>query len=270
MSFEFGQAHEFSTANISVFARAMRTTGRPVVLVPLGEGLHAGHIALIRAARRLPRAVVIVAWAGTDVPAELAAENVDAVWAYSAEELWPKGLRTVVRPADHRLESVDELARVLTQLVTQLNIVGPSDIVVGEKDYEQIRALQSAVTDLHVPVTVHGVPTVRMPVGIAVSLRNANVDEAAREQALALSAALTAGAHAAEQGADAVLGVARSVLATAGVEPEYLEVRGPDLGEAPDSGDARLLVAATIGGVRLIDNVGLPLGIGFRNLGQEH
>ncbi|GAB2510343.1 Pantothenate synthetase [Corynebacterium atrinae] len=269
MSFEFGQAQEFSTERISIFARAMRKTGRPVVLVPLGVGLHAGHIALIRAARRLPRAVVIVAWAGTEVPEELKSEQVDAVWRYTVAELWPKGLRTVIQPVDHHLEPVSDLARVLTQQIAELNIVGPSDVFVGEKDYEQIRALQSAVTDLHLPVTVHGVPTVRMPDGIALSLRNTQVDEAAREQALALSAALTAGAHAAEHGADAVLSAARSVLDTAGIEPEYLAVRGLELGEAEETGDARLLVAATVGGVRLIDNVGLPLGVGFRNLGQD-
>ena len=59
------------------------------------------------------------------------------------------------------------------------------------------------------------------------------------------------------------------MLRAAGVEPEYLEVRGRDLGAPPVEGDARLLVAATIGGVRLIDNVGLPLGIGFNNI-EEH
>ena len=58
-------------------------------------------------------------------------------------------------------------------------------------------------------------------------------------------------------------------MRAAGVEPEYLEVRGRDLGTPPEEGDARLLVAATIGGVRLIDNVGLPLDIGFNNI-EEH
>lgn len=266
MSFTAGQATEFSTDQVAVLSRAMRRTGRPVVLVPLGTGVHAGHAALIRAARRLPRAVVIVAWAGEEVPETFATEQVDAVWRYTDDELWPKGLRTLVQPVDHDLEPVDEVARQLTRQLTLVNAAGPSDVVVGEKDYEQLRALQSAVTDLHLPVTLHGVPTVRMPDGLAVSLRNTDVAEEAREQALVLSAALTAGAHAADQGADAVLAVARDVLETAGIRPDYLEVRGLDLGEAPATGDARLLVAAEVGGVRLLDNVGLPLGIGFRNI----
>ena len=84
-----------------------------------------------------------------------------------------------------------------------------------------------------------------------------------------MSAALTAGAYAAESGAEEVVRVAREVLAAAGVEPEYVELRGRDLGAAPAEGDARLFIAATIGGVRLIDNAGVPLGIGFRNLEQR-
>ena len=84
-----------------------------------------------------------------------------------------------------------------------------------------------------------------------------------------MSAALTAGAYAAESGAEKVLEVTGEVLAAAGVEPEYLELRGRDLGEPPAEGDARLFVAATLGGVRLIDSVGLPLGIGFRNLENQ-
>ena len=239
MSFEPGQAREFGLDQIGVLSRAMRKTGRPVVLVPLGTGLHAGHAALIRAARWLPRAVVIVAYAGSDRQM-LVDESVDAVLTYSQDELWPRGLRTLVQPVEQQ------------QAVGQLG--------------EQMRALQTAITDLHLPVKLHGVPTVRMPDGLAVSLRNTGVEESAREQALALSAALTAGAHAAEHGADTVLEVARSVLVDAGVNVDYLEIRGLDLGDAPDTGDARLLVSAVVGGVRLTDNVGLPLGIGFRNI----
>ncbi|WP_460490674.1 pantoate--beta-alanine ligase, partial [Corynebacterium nasicanis] len=227
--------------------------------------LHGGHAALIRAARRLPRAVVIVAFAGSD-PSLLIDEKVDAICTYTQDDLWPRGLRTLVHPVDHHLESVDSVAMQLTLELTLINAVGPSDVVVGEKDYEQMRALQAALTDLHLPVKLHGVPTVRTPDGLALSLRNAHVEESAREQALAMSAALTAGAHAAEHGAEAVLSVARSVLEDAGIDVDYLEIRGLDLGDAPAQGDARLLVSAVIGGVRLTDNVGLPLGIGFRNI----
>ncbi|MDO5669839.1 MAG: pantoate--beta-alanine ligase [Corynebacterium sp.] len=265
MSFEAGQAREFSLAQAGVLARAMRKTGRPVVLVPLGSGAHAGHLALIRAAQRIPRAVVIVAFSGSDHSLLIDA-HVDAICTYTQDELWPRGLRTLVQPVDHDLEPVAEVAGELTLALSLINAVGPTDVVVGEKDYEQMRALQAAITDLHLPVKLHGVPTVRMPDGLALSLRNTRVEESAREQALAISAALTAGAHSAEHGAEAVLSVARTVLDEAGVDVDYLAVRGLDLGDAPAQGDARLLVSALVGGVRLTDNVGLPLGIGFRNI----
>ncbi|MDY3128327.1 MAG: pantoate--beta-alanine ligase, partial [Corynebacterium sp.] len=123
-----------------------------------------------------------------------------------------------------------------------------------------------AVRDLHINTRVQGVPTVRMPDGLALSLRNRKVEPSEREKASGLSAALTAGAHAAEHGADAVLNVVRDVAGAAGIELDYAELRARDLGPAPAVGDARLFIAATIGGVQLKDNVGLPLGIGFRNI----
>ena len=103
-----------------------------------------------------------------------------------------------------------------------------------------------------------------MPDGLALSLRNMDVGICAIKPAPCPP--LTAGAHAAEAGAEQVLEVVNTVLDAAGIEPEYVELRGLDLGPAPEIGDARLLVAANIGGVRLTDNVGLPLGIGFRNI----
>ena len=77
---------------------------------------------------------------------------------------------------------------------------------------------------------------------------------------------MTAGAHAAEHGRTTVLETARGVLEAAGVEPVYLELRDLAMREAPDEGDARLLGAVDLGGVRLTDNVGLPLGVGFKHV----
>lgn len=267
MTFTPGEARVLDSAESAAqFSRAMRKTGRPVVLVPLGTGLHAGHITLIRAARQFREGIVMVAWAGDEVPEDFTREKVDAVWHYSADSLWPEGIRTLVTPVDAGLEPVAETARQLTGIITLLAAVGPSDAFLGEKDYEVLQAVQHAVTDLHLPVQVHSLPTLRTADGLAISMRNQYVDEAARESAVGLSAALTAGAHLAEQGEEVVLDTAHSVLEAAGITPEYLAVRGLDLGPAPKEGDARLLVAATIGGVRLTDNVGLPIGIGFRNI----
>lgn len=289
MSFEYGQARPLTTIEQArTFASAMRRTARPIVLVPLKNGVHGGHVALIRAARSLPRAVVIVSWSGvgsealsdTGTPPRLAMsesdraalveEKVDAIWQVTDVDLWPATgghPRVRLRSGNgNHLEPPEIIDAALNRLVALIGACGPSDVVLGEKDFEFLTCAAHAVNDLHLPVRLHSVPTVRMASGLALSLRNPRIDKAGGEQAIALNAALTAGAFTAEHGAEAVLTTARGVLDAAKIDPEYLELRGLDFGPAPERGGARLLVAATIGGVRLIDNVGVPLGIGFRNL----
>lgn len=275
MSLKMGQATVVSEVDrIRMVGSALRKTGRPVAFVPLTTGVHAGHIALVRAARRIRGAVTVVALQeprAEDVEL-LRAEGVDVIWDYTPEKLWPHGRRITISPrsvADFPVGLEPDLSGELTLYLTLMMALSPTDVLIGEKDYELLLAIHHAVQDLHLGVRVQGVPAVRMPDGVVMSLRNTRVPEDKREDVAALSAALTAGAHAAEAGADKVREVAAGVLEAAGVEPEYLEVRGRDLGKPPAEGDARLLVAATIGGVRLIDNVGLPLGIGFTNI-EEH
>lgn len=272
MSIARGQATVVTELDrISQVGSAFKKTGAPVVLVPLGAGVHAGHIMLVRAAKAIRGAVVVVALSSTaeeDLDA-LRKESVDVIWQYTEEQLWPKGQRVQLRPQIEGLEPVEVISEALSRHLALMGVLGPSDVVVGEKDYEFLIALNQVIHDFHIPTRLRGVPTVRMPDGLAVSLRNLDVDEAAREKAGTLSAAVTAGAHAAEAGADKVLEVVNMVLDAAGIEADYVALRGLDLGPAPEQGDARLLVAANIGGVRLTDNVGLPLGIGFRNI-EEH
>ncbi|MCZ9309765.1 pantoate--beta-alanine ligase [Corynebacterium uberis] len=267
MSFAFGQARELTLEQAGRLGHALRSQGRPVALV-CADSIHAGHLALIDAAARLPRGITILALTGTqDGPLP----QVDAVVRVDPRDLYPAGPRTRLVPADHGLEDPAQLGEALTQLVALAAAVRASDVVVGEKDYEFALAAQQAMTDLHQNVTVRSVPTVRMPGGLAVSHRNVAVPKNQREAAVALSAALTAGAHVAERGYQAVLDTAAGVLAAAGVAPDYLELRDRSLRRLDpqcQQADARLLVAATFGPVRLVDNVGVPLGVGFKNLGD--
>ena len=294
MSFTPGQATVYTDIDsIGELTRAMRKAGRPVVLVPTMGALHEGHLALVRAAQALPRALVVVSvfvnplqfGEGEDLDAyprtldsdveKLTAAGVDAVFAPSPREMYPNGPRTTVLPGDTgaTLEGAQRpthFAGVLTVVSKLFRITHCSDAFFGEKDYQQLVLIQQMVTDLNLGVKVHGVPVVREADGLAKSSRNVYLSGEERNAAMSLSAALLAGAHVAEDGADAVLDTARQVLATSpGIEVDYLELRGLDLGEAPEKGDARLLVAARVGTTRLIDNVGVPLGIGFRNIGDE-
>lgn len=299
MSFAFGQATHFHLADIARFSRVMQKTGKSLHLVVLGQDIHAGHRVLLRTAQQLGVVVAAVELPHVDAadtaPGAQAHETnlgapsrqlnpelmdvlreagVDAVVPYTREpgekdSLWPQGLRTQITPPEG-LEDSSALAEALTVHLSLLHAVGPDSIIAGEKDYEFLLRLQQAITDLHLAVKVQGVPTVRMPDGLAMSLRNTEIPVEHREKAVALSAALTAGAHVAERGAQVVLDTAQDVLAAAGVQPDYLELRARDFGPAPQEGDARLLVAATFGGVRLIDNVGVPVGIGFRNLDGDN
>lgn len=291
MTFTPGQATVYTDIDsVGELTRAMRKAGRPVVLVPTMGALHAGHLALVRAAQQLPRALVVVSVfvnplqfaEGEDLDSyprtldsdveKLTAAGVDAVFAPSPREMYPNGPRSTVLPgeAGRILEGEHRpthFAGVLTVVAKLFQITHCSHAFFGEKDYQQLVLIQQMVTDLNLGVEVRGVPVVREADGLAKSSRNVYLSEADRSAARSLSAALLAGAHVAEDGAQAVLDTARQILDTApGLDVDYLELRALDLGDAPETGDARLLVAATVGSTRLIDNVGVPLGIGFRNI----
>jgi pantoate--beta-alanine ligase len=136
-------------------------------------------------------------------------------------------------------------------------LVRPDVAVFGEKDYQQLALIRRMVNDLCLGVDVIGAPTVREPDGLALSSRNRYLDPAGRRRALALSGALFAARDVAADGAGPALAAARAVLEE--VDVDYLALRAPDLGPAPVAGEARLLVAARVGGTRLIDNVALTL-----------
>jgi len=121
--------------------------------------------------------------------------------------------------------------------------------------------IRRMVADLCLGIDVVGADTVREADGLALSSRNGYLSANQRLEAVALSRALRAGAAAGSGGAQDVLAAARVVLQDAeGVDVDYLALTDPDLHDPPERGPARLLVAARVGGTRLIDNVPLTLG----------
>ncbi|MBS9533183.1 pantoate--beta-alanine ligase [Mycobacterium sp. M1] len=265
-------------------SRALRGIGRRVVLVPTMGALHDGHLALVRAARQVPGAVVVVSifvnplqfGAGEDLDAYprtldddlalLRDAGVEVVFTPTAAAMYPDGPRTAVHagPLGDELEGAARPGHfdgVLTVVCKLLSIVRPDRALFGEKDYQQLVLIRQMVDDLNLDVQVVGVPTVRETDGLAMSSRNRYLDPAQREAATALSAALAAGEHAAPAGAQAVLDAATATLAaTPAVDVDYLQVRGTGLGPAPVNGRGRLLIAARVGTTRLLDNAAITLG----------
>lgn len=257
-------------------------TGR-VVLVPTMGALHAGHRALIRAARASGENVVVSIFVnptqfgpGEDLDryprtpqrdlAMCAEEGVDLVFMPDVAQMYAPGagirieggelgtiLEGAVRPG--------HFSGVLTVVAKLFGLVDPDIALFGEKDYQQLVLIRAMCRELALRVDVRGIPTVREGDGLALSSRNAYLDADQRIVAGTLSAGLRAGQAQAERGESAVLAAAHRVLRR---QPQlvldYLAVTDPELGPAPQHGPARLLVAARLGSIRMIDNVGLLLG----------
>jgi len=282
--FSAGQLNVYPTPHgVSEVSRALRHTGRRVMLVPTMGALHEGHLALVRTAKRVSGAVVVVsifvnplqfgpredldAYPRTlDADLEmLGDEGVEIAFAPTLASMYPDGPRTTVHPGPVGVElegasRPTHFAGMLTVVLKLLQIVRPDRAFFGEKDYQQLVLVRQMVDDLNVDVKIVGVPTVREADGLAMSSRNRYLSPEEREQASALSSALLAGRYAAGGGPGAVLDAARAVLdEVPAIDTDYLELRGPWLEPAPAVGPARLLVAARLGRTRLLDNIAIDL-----------
>lgn len=228
-----------------------------VALVPTMGAFHGGHLALFRTARSENDVVVVSLFvnpAQFDEAADLAAypreserdaglaedAGVDILFLPNADELYPDGFQTWVEV--EQLGSILEgrarpghFRGVATICLKLFNIVRPRRAYFGQKDAQQVAVVRRLVRDLHVPVEIRVVPTVRDADGLALSSRNANLSTDERERALALPRALATGDP--ER--------ARELLD--GLEVDYVEVA--------DFEPEVLAAAVRVGGTRLIDNV---------------
>jgi pantoate--beta-alanine ligase len=272
-------------ADVRAHVAAARRAGRRVGLVPTMGAFHAGHEALIRAAREACDDVVVSLFVNPsqfDEPADLAAyprgEERDAaiaaelgagaLFAPPVAEIYPDGFATTVHVGG--LSDVLEGAQrgaahfdgVCTVVCKLFGIVAPDVAFFGQKDAQQVVVIRRMVRDLDIPVRLHVVPTVREPDGLALSSRNARLIGPDRERAVALSRALAAvrdAVAAGERDPEAATAAGRAVMAAHGVQPEYLSVVDPETLEPVEilAGRVLVVVAARVGPARLIDN--LPL-----------
>ena len=253
--------------------REPRARGERIGLVPTMGAFHAGHLALIRAAREASDLVVVSLFVNPsqfDAADDLAryprdeasdvraaeAEGVDLLFAPAADELFPPGFDTWVEPGE--LATVLEGAarpghfRGVATVCTKLfSVVQPDVAWFGQKDAQQVAVIRRVIADLNLPLEIRTVPTVRDADGLALSSRNGFLSPVERVAALALPRALEAAAaafRAAEATPEDSVEVARRVLdAQPGVETEYLALAG--------FGAPTLVAAIRVGSTRLIDNV---------------
>jgi len=265
---------------------AMRAEGARLALVPTMGALHAGHIALIEAAKRPGTKVVASIFvnpkqfgAGEDLgryPRREASDlrmlneaGCDLVWMPSVEIMYPEGHATNIRVAgvsegfdgESRPGHFDGVATVVAKLFNQ---VGPDAAYFGEKDFQQLAVIRRMVADLDFPIEVVGVPTQRDDDGLALSSRNIYLDEEERAKAVALPRALGVAARAIGRGEDVatVLADARATLTAAGFEVDYVALADAETLVPDPAADRprRLLAAARMGSARLIDNIAISDG----------
>ena len=263
--------------------RAWREAREGVALVPTMGALHAGHIALVTLAKKREARVVVSIFVNptqfaphedfskyprtfeADV-AKLAAAGADAVFHPDPEEMYPEGFCTTVSlrgPATAGLEDrfrpthFQGVASVVAKLLLQCL---PDVAIFGEKDFQQLAVIRQMVRDLDIPVEILGAPTVREADGLAMSSRNAYLSEQERAVAPVLHRSMKKAATRIRDGeaVEAALVAARTAIAQAGFELDYLEVR--DAGSLAEvkcryRKGLRMLIAARLGRTRLIDNI---------------
>ena len=260
---------------------AARASGRDVALVPTMGALHAGHVALVEAARR-PGTIVVASifvnpkqfGANEDLSryprreasdiAMLTEAGCDIVWLPPVEAMYPDGFASNVSVAGVS-EGLDGSTRpghfdgVATVVAKLFNQVRPTRACFGEKDFQQLAVIRRMVADLNFDIEITGVPTQRDDDGLALSSRNVYLLPEERQKAVALPRSLGVAARAILAGGDTAkaLDEAEATLAAAGFEVDYVAlVDAETLAPDPQPGRRRqLLAAARMGNTRLIDNL---------------
>ena len=267
---------------------ALGNLGRSLALVPTMGNLHEGHLTLARTARAQCDEVVASIFVNPMQFAEhedfdtyprtfepdcaaLEAEGVGYVFAPQNNAMYPMGLAHTTRVDVPELSGIlcgasrPHFFRGVSTVVNMLfNVIRPDVALFGEKDYQQVVIVRRMVRDLHMPIDIIAVPTVREDSGLAMSSRNRYLTDSQRRQAAALFGGLKAAGERLHCGsrdfrAIGVEGMQR--LEQAGFRPDYFSVRrAEDLASpSPDDTALRVFGAGWLGEARLIDNIAVDL-----------
>jgi pantoate--beta-alanine ligase len=264
-----------------------RAAGRTIALTPTLGALHDGHIAHVEHAASLADVRVVSIFvnptqfgAGEDLERyprtldadleRLAALGVPYVYAPSVDERYPGGPTATTVSAGKVGALFEGAARpghfdgVLTVVAKLLGIVTPDVVTFGKKDAQQLFLVRRMIADLNIPVRVEAIETVREDNGLALSSRNRYLDASQRRAARTLSIALEAAASSADLGVDSTLAAAQGALMGEPlVKLDYFKLVHPATFLPVDDnyrGPAIAIIAATLGGTRLIDNESILLG----------
>lgn len=262
--------------------RLWRSGGIRIALVPTMGALHAGHLALVSAARKHAGRVVASIFVNprqfapsedfASYPRDEAADlaklgeaGADAVFVPSADDIYPVGFATsiAVGGPGRDLEAITRphfFGGVATLVAKLFQIATPDVALFGEKDYQQLLVIRRMVADLAFPIEIVAHPTVRESDGLALSSRNAYLTAQEREKAPRLYNALQEASAAIRGGmsGDAAVAFAEGELTGLGFLVDYLKLRNAETlarVSDPKSEPMRLLVAAWLGKTRLIDNI---------------
>ena len=267
-------------ADLRPLVAGWKAAGATVGVVPTMGALHDGHLRLVRAARAQCDRVIVTIFVnpmqfdnsadlakyprteGGDA-ALLATVGVDAIFAPPPDEVYPTGFATSVTVAGfsdpfegtHRPGHFDGVATVVAKL---FGMTQADRAYFGEKDWQQLAIVRRLAVDLDLPVTIIGCETVRDPDGLAMSSRNARLSPLARTRAPTLHRALQTAAAAIRNGAppqSATDHARRAILAAGFTRIDYLALADPATLTLTDTLPARLLAAAWLDNVRLIDNI---------------
>lgn len=270
-----------SVAEMQAASRGWQRAGQVVGVVPTMGALHEGHLSLVRAAQAECDRVVVTIFVNPrqfNNPADLvkyprteeadaallAPLGVDAIFAPTPDQVYPEGFATnvsvsgVAGPLEgaNRPGHFDGVATVVTKL---FGMTLAQRGYFGEKDWQQLAVVRRLVADLNLAVEIVGCPTLRDTDGLAMSSRNARLSAAARTRAPALHRAMQDCVATIAKGApqEAALAACRATILAAGFEKiDYVErVDAASLGPARAGAPTRLLAAAWLDGVRLIDNI---------------
>ena len=275
-----------SVADLRATVAGWRAEGQRIALVPTMGSLHAGHGALITAARKLADRTIVTIFVNptqfsptedfSTYPRDLASDcakieavGANLVFAPELAAMYPDGFATAVTIAGPALAGLEDRFRpthftgVATIVAKLLQQVQPDTALFGEKDFQQLRVIERMVHDLDMPIVIRSIPTVREADGLALSSRNAYLNQEERALAPELHRAMSVCAQAMAQGALVLPSIEAAIekIQAAGFLIDYLEARRADTLAPLDPESiaarlpARVLAAARLGTTRLIDNV---------------